>query len=105
MGIQETLQAGVQCDLVGLVQTSAQLKTSHNLTHVQKKANRNKTHQRNACPSCDRARNDRYTQIWIGMCCVDKSGSAELSEAIKSMFESYQFSDVRYAYLNDAEKD
>ncbi|KAI0182374.1 hypothetical protein EV127DRAFT_378870 [Xylaria flabelliformis] len=39
--------------------------------------------------------------IWIDTCCIDKSSSSELSEAINSMFEWYLNSLVCYAYLSD----
>ncbi|KAH8664926.1 hypothetical protein BGZ61DRAFT_499065 [Ilyonectria robusta] len=39
--------------------------------------------------------------IWIDTCCIDKSSSAELSEAINSMFSWYHDSQVCYAYLFD----
>jgi len=39
--------------------------------------------------------------IWIDTCCIDKSSSAELSEAINSMFRWYANSVVCYAYLAD----
>ncbi|KAI1330418.1 heterokaryon incompatibility protein-domain-containing protein [Xylariaceae sp. FL0255] len=39
--------------------------------------------------------------IWIDSCCIDKSSSAELSEAINSMFSWYRNSSVCYAYLSD----
>ena len=38
---------------------------------------------------------------WIDSCCIDKSSSAELSEAINSMFQWYENSQVCYTYLND----
>jgi hypothetical protein len=38
---------------------------------------------------------------WIDSCCIDKSSSAELSEAINSMFRWYEESQVCYAYLSD----
>jgi hypothetical protein len=41
--------------------------------------------------------------IWIDTCCIDKSSSAELSEAINSMYEWYEGSIVCYAYLEDVE--
>jgi len=34
-------------------------------------------------------------------CCIDKTSSAELSEAINSMYEWYEKSDICYAYLED----
>jgi hypothetical protein len=41
---------------------------------------------------CAQTRNDRLRHIWIDSCCIDKSSSAELSEAINSMFRS----DLKY---------
>jgi hypothetical protein len=38
---------------------------------------------------------------WIDSCCINKSSSAELSEAINSMFEFYRSSQLFYAYLSD----
>ena len=38
---------------------------------------------------------------WIDTCCIDKSSSAELSEAINSMFRWYRAAQVCYAYLSD----
>lgn len=39
--------------------------------------------------------------VWIDTCCIDKSSSAELSEAINSMFAYYNRSDFCIAYLED----
>ncbi|KAK7422634.1 hypothetical protein QQZ08_009440 [Neonectria magnoliae] len=39
--------------------------------------------------------------IWIDTCCIDKSSSAELSEAISSMFRWYAASVVCIAFLED----
>ncbi|KAI1311431.1 heterokaryon incompatibility protein-domain-containing protein [Xylaria venustula] len=38
---------------------------------------------------------------WVDTCCIDKSSSAELSEAINSMFKWYQTSDVCIVFLSD----
>lgn len=38
---------------------------------------------------------------WIDTCCIDKTSSAELSEAINSMFAWYRNAQVCYAYLSD----
>ncbi|EPE32720.1 hypothetical protein GLAREA_07854 [Glarea lozoyensis ATCC 20868] len=51
--------------------------------------------------SCQTAALDGYDYIWIDTCCIDKSSSAELSEAINSMYEWYRSSDVCYAYMSD----
>jgi hypothetical protein len=38
---------------------------------------------------------------WIDTCCIDKTSSAELSEAINSMFKWYGDAEICYAYLSD----
>lgn len=52
---------------------------------------------------CAKARTEGYRYVWIDTCCIDKSSSAELSEAINSMFQWYQDAEVCYAYLADVE--
>ncbi|KAK4450895.1 heterokaryon incompatibility protein-domain-containing protein [Podospora aff. communis PSN243] len=44
---------------------------------------------------------DGYDYVWIDTCCIDKTSSAELSEAINSMYKWYQNADICYAYLAD----
>jgi hypothetical protein len=39
--------------------------------------------------------------FWVDTCCIDKSSSAELQEAITSMFTWYRNADKCYAYLTD----
>ncbi|KAH7379959.1 heterokaryon incompatibility protein-domain-containing protein, partial [Cadophora sp. MPI-SDFR-AT-0126] len=51
--------------------------------------------------ACTQARKDHYDWIWIDSCCIDKTSSAELSEAINSMFVWYQNAEICYAYLSD----
>lgn len=53
--------------------------------------------------SCKKAREDGYRWIWIDSCCIDKSSSSELSEAINSMFRWYQEAQICYAYLADVD--
>jgi hypothetical protein len=50
---------------------------------------------------CQQALEDGFKYVWIDTCCIDKSSSAELSEAINSMYNWYMRSEVCYAYLND----
>ncbi|KAK7398111.1 hypothetical protein QQX98_012516 [Neonectria punicea] len=47
------------------------------------------------------ARRNGFEYIWIDTCCIDKTSSAELSEAINSMYQWYETADACYAYLND----
>jgi len=60
------------------------------------------------CPSFDKlyfcgeqAKKDRLQYFWVDTCCIDKSSSAELSEAINSMFKWYQRSSKCYVLLSD----
>lgn len=50
---------------------------------------------------CDLSREDKYQYCWIDTCCIDKRSSAELSEAINSMYDWYRNADICYAYLGD----
>ncbi|KAH7919972.1 HET-domain-containing protein [Leucogyrophana mollusca] len=54
---------------------------------------------------CAQARADGYKYAWIDTCCIDKSSSAELSEAINSMYRWYEDAAVCYAYLADVPSD
>ncbi|OAG07811.1 HET-domain-containing protein [Paraphaeosphaeria sporulosa] len=47
------------------------------------------------------ARRDGLDYCWVDTCCINKSSSAELSEAINSMFRWYQNSKKCYVYLLD----
>lgn len=47
------------------------------------------------------AAQDGFQYFWVDTCCIDKTSSAELSEAINSMYSWYQLADVCYAYLAD----
>lgn len=44
---------------------------------------------------------DGFQYCWIDTCCIDKSSSAELSEAINSMYAWYKNSEACYVYLAD----
>ncbi|KAI0742580.1 heterokaryon incompatibility protein-domain-containing protein [Daedaleopsis nitida] len=50
---------------------------------------------------CRLVRSHGYEWVWIDTCCIDKTSSAELSEAINSMYRYYSLADVCYAYLPD----
>ncbi|TWU70972.1 hypothetical protein ED733_001703 [Metarhizium rileyi] len=51
--------------------------------------------------TCRLANTDGYKYAWVDTCCIDKSSSAELTEAINSMFNWYRSSGRCYAYLCD----
>jgi len=50
---------------------------------------------------CSQALVDKLEYAWIDTCCIDKSSSSELSEAINSMWSWYKNADICYAYLAD----
>ncbi|KAK7462394.1 hypothetical protein VKT23_007993 [Stygiomarasmius scandens] len=52
--------------------------------------------------ACAYARKYMFEWIWIDSCCIDKSSSAELSEAINSMYQYYEDAEVCYVFLCDA---
>ncbi|KAK3998077.1 WD40-repeat-containing domain protein [Cladorrhinum sp. PSN332] len=49
----------------------------------------------------DRAAQDGLDRFWVDTCCINKESSAELQEAITSMFTWYRNSAKCYAYLTD----
>ncbi|KAK4125716.1 HET-domain-containing protein [Parathielavia appendiculata] len=50
---------------------------------------------------CRQALMDTLEWVWVDTCCIDKTSSAELSEAINSMFAWYQGAQVCYVHLED----
>jgi hypothetical protein len=50
---------------------------------------------------CEKADADGFEYCWVDTCCIDKTSSAELSEAINSMYKWYRVADVCYVYLAD----
>ncbi|KAI1793774.1 heterokaryon incompatibility protein-domain-containing protein, partial [Ganoderma leucocontextum] len=87
-GAMERISKIPQPDIPGNMGKTAALLDDHNLSDK----------IRNACVVA-RAHGFRY--IWIDSCCIDKSSSSELSEAINSMFVWYRKAEICYAYLAD----
>ncbi|KAI1791126.1 HET-domain-containing protein [Ganoderma leucocontextum] len=54
---------------------------------------------------CILAERHGYQWLWVDTCCIDKTSSTELSEAINSMFRWYSLAEVCFAYLEDVESD
>ena len=50
---------------------------------------------------CLLAEEHGYEWAWIDTCCIDKTSSTDLSEAINSMFRYYACAEVCYAHLSD----
>ncbi|KAJ4396062.1 hypothetical protein N0V93_000279 [Gnomoniopsis smithogilvyi] len=51
--------------------------------------------------TCKQARRDGLSYVWVDTVCIDRTSSAELSEAINSMFAWYERAAICYAYLAD----
>ncbi|RSL48478.1 hypothetical protein CEP54_012912 [Fusarium duplospermum] len=50
---------------------------------------------------CQVAQAQGFQYVWVDTCCIDKASSAELSEAINSMYRWYQEAAMCVAYLED----
>ncbi|KAJ8131213.1 hypothetical protein O1611_g2416 [Lasiodiplodia mahajangana] len=66
--------------------------------HVRRKAGFSKI-----IGACIHAQRDRLNYVWCDTNCIDKTSSAELSEAINSMYSWYRDSVVCYAFLADVD--
>jgi hypothetical protein len=56
---------------------------------------------RNACAV---AEHQGLSYLWIDSCCIDKSSSEELREALNSMFAYYHNAAICYTYLSDVSR-
>ncbi|KAI0706288.1 heterokaryon incompatibility protein-domain-containing protein [Cerioporus squamosus] len=81
------------CDVVQLAQDEQQLEDAPAL--LSEKIKR----------CCAYALAEGYEYIWIDSCCIDKTSSAELSEAINSMYKWYSSASQCYAFLHDVDDD
>ena len=52
---------------------------------------------------CIFAEKEGFQWVWVDTCCIDKSSSAELSEAINSMYAWYAAAQVCYVFMHDVE--
>jgi hypothetical protein len=52
----------------------------------------------------EQAKRDELQHFWVDTCCIDKSSSAEVQEAINSMFRYYKNATKCYVYLSDVSK-
>ncbi|KAI1380303.1 heterokaryon incompatibility protein-domain-containing protein [Hypoxylon crocopeplum] len=50
---------------------------------------------------CSKSLDRGLEYAWVDTCCINKTSSAELSEAINSMFQWYEEAEVCFAYLED----
>jgi hypothetical protein len=61
----------------------------------------NRTGYKKVKTFCVEARKRRLAYVWADTCCIDKKSSAELSEAINSMYAFYNQATICYVYLYD----
>lgn len=50
---------------------------------------------------CIMVASEGWKYVWVDTCCIDKTSSAELSEAINSMYRWYEEAQVCYVYMTD----
>lgn len=74
-------------------------------THLSEEARGRKKGFAKILKTCELAQRFGLKYAWVDTCCIDKSSSAELSEAINSMFHWYRKSVVCYAWLADLPAD
>ncbi|PWY94234.1 HET-domain-containing protein [Aspergillus sclerotioniger CBS 115572] len=55
--------------------------------------------------ACQQAARDNLEYVWVDTCCIDRSSSVELLEAINSMYQWYLRSSKCYVYLTDVPRD
>ncbi|QIX02555.1 hypothetical protein AMS68_008072 [Peltaster fructicola] len=53
---------------------------------------------------CQHAAREGYEFAWADTCCIDKLSSAELQEAINSMWRWYREASICYVYLHDVQR-
>src|ERR1700753_1646633 len=73
-------------------------KSSESVKEIERKAGYRKVVE--FCTTCSRHPYN-LEWAWIDTCCIDKTSSSELSEAINSMFGWYQRAQVCFVYLQD----
>jgi hypothetical protein len=68
---------------------------------IVKGGGKNKMGYRKLTFCAKQAASDGLQLFWVDTCCIDKSSSTELQEAINSMYQWYQKADKCYVYLSD----
>ncbi|KAK7421601.1 hypothetical protein QQX98_002068, partial [Neonectria punicea] len=69
--------------------------------HIQNGTSSSKKAYAKVIGCCRKAVEDGLEWVWIDTCCINKTSSAELSEAINSMYKWYETSAICYVYLQD----
>lgn len=88
----------------GAVVNEVQFKEMKKLTTM-KECERNEIRMRSGynkiLDTCRQACEDQIDWVWVDTCCIHKESSAELSEAINSMYYWYASAERCYTYLHD----
>ena len=74
-----------------------------NMESVERDAIRERVGYKKILDTCRQAQKDGYEWVWVDTCCIDKRSSAELSEALNSMYRWYRNAKTCYAYLHDVD--
>lgn len=72
-----------------------------NMGNAKRKRVRQRAGYQKILKCCEQALKDKLSWVWVDTCCINKESSAELSEAINSMFRWYESSTRCYAFLHD----
>lgn len=75
--------------------------TLHDIQHGPYSSLKSKAGWNKILNCCRQALEDGIGYIWVDTCCIDKSSSSELQEAINSMFRWYEMSSECYVHLVD----
>ncbi|KAK0381975.1 HET domain-containing protein [Colletotrichum paranaense] len=75
--------------------------TFQDFHNIERSGERHKSGFSKIQKTCEPARQRGLHYAWVDTCCIDKSSSAELSEAINSMFSWYKESAVCFVFLSD----
>ena len=92
-----------ECDLPYAILSHVWFQNGQEITYEEMKSGtgREKTGYDKIVQCGKIAASNGYDFFWIDTCCIDKRSSADLSEAINSMFFLYQSAAICYAYLAD----
>ena len=73
----------------------------HEMLHTDRPELLSKAGYRKVRECCAKSEAAGLAYVWIDTCCIDKTSSAELTEAINSMFQWYANAEICWAYLED----
>ncbi|PSN64889.1 HET-domain-containing protein [Corynespora cassiicola Philippines] len=81
----------------------ATFKDLQHYSHIEEVDEKVKEGYRKIFFCAQQAKRDHLSYFWVDTCCIDKTNSQELQEAINSMFDWYKKAKKCYVYLSDVE--